>query len=220
MAGLGLNNKIWGLVIGFTLIASAIVLFYYSGQIDSYQYIQLLLSASFLFTSVLGLLASIRQETSSKLQAEAARDSIRASVAPSLLFRIRPANDYWSGSYGRQPVSWEPGVGIYIENIGVGNARDIRLSYKAVGDIEEQRCEAEFSRLRVGEIYTLPSRLYPQLEVKKTHQVIVIESVEYDDIRTPPNHYTIDEPIILDLNPDFFDDRDRLKGDPLGPKEA
>ena len=169
---------------------------------------------------MLSLIVSTKQVEASKLQADSAKDSLKASVAPSLIFRIRPANDYWSGPFGREPVSWEPGVGIYIENIGLSHARGLKLSVKAIGDIEELRCESEFVRLRVGDIYTLPSKQYPQLEVKKAHKQIVIESVEYDDIRTPPNHYTIDEPIILELNPGFFDERDRLKRDPLGPKEA
>ena len=171
------------------------------------------------FIALMALLFSVLFKAPEHFLQTRERESASA-VAPSLFFRIRPANDYWSSPFGRQPGSWEPGVGIYIENIGLGAARNISFVCKAVGEIEEQRCEAEFGRLRVGEIYTLPSKHYPQLEVKESHKRIVIESIEYDDIRTPPNHYTIDESLILELNPSFFDEKDRGKTDPLGPKMA
>jgi hypothetical protein len=52
--------------------------------------------------------------------------------------------------------------------------------------------------------------------VKGTHTKIIIESIEYGDLRTPPNHCSIDEPEEMDLNTAYFEEPDR----PRRPKVA
>ena len=174
------------------------------GIINDYQLVQLGLTTLLLYVTILHMIASI-------LQAQTAKVTLKATVAPRILFRVRPANEYWNGPFGKQPKGWKKGVGIYIENVGLGHALNIKMSYKAVGEKDEHICKAEFGRLRVGETYALPSKQYPELEVKETHSRIVIDSVEYDDIRTPTNHYNIDEPEVINLNPAFFEEPDRPK---------
>ena len=52
--------------------------------------------------------------------------------------------------------------------------------------------------------------------VKETHTKIIFESIEYDDLRTPPNYYSIDEPEEVDMNTTCFEEPDR----PRKPKVA
>ena len=221
------ENMAENILYGMIIIAMVLFGFFlFVGQLQLFQFFQLAISALMLYSTILMTVYSNRsanasrlQAEASKLQAEAVRESLRASVAPRLKFRIRPANDYWNGPFGIQPRGWKHGVGIYIENIGLGHALNIKMSYKAVGEIEEQRCKAKFGRIRVGEIYTLPSKQYPQLDIKTTHSKIIIESLEYDDMRTPPNHYKFDEPETLEINPVFFEEPDKGKAK-FGPKYA
>jgi len=208
----------------FKYSASALTLFFLSiaiiflfllltGALDTNQYMTLLLTDAFLFVSSLSLILSFKQLNISKLQEKSAResilasrDSIKSAVAPRLIFRKRPANDYWLDPYGKQ-ASWEPGVGIYIENFGLGPALNIRFSVKAFGELHEQSCVVEFIRMPAMTIYTIPSKQFPQLSVNKlNHESIIIESLEYDDIRNPPNHYRDAEPTILELEDDDFDE--------------
>jgi len=216
----------YGIFYSFLAIALLILYFHFIEILDTNQLITLLLTDAFLFVSSLSLILSTRQLIVSKLQEEAAResilasrDSIKSAVAPRLIFRVRPANDYWKGPHGMSHAGWEQGVGIYIENFGLGPALNIRLSVKAVGEKEQQTCEAEFIRLLVGWKYTLPSKEFPQLSVDENHDRIIIESLEYDDIRNPPNHYRDEEPEILELKPEDFDESEREKIEKMGSSE-
>lgn len=205
----------WVFII-FIVIMVLILYYNFSGTIDTFQYLTLLFTVCFLFVSSLSLITAGRQLGVSRLQESAAResilasrDSIRSAVAPNIIFRIRPANDYWKD--GRPQAGWEPGVGIYIENFGLGPAMNIRLSVKAEGEKERQTCEAEFIRLLVGQKYVLPSKQFPQLSVNKNHDRIIIDPIEYEDIRNPPNHYRGKEPETLELGPEDFDESERDK---------
>ena len=109
----------------------------------------------------------------------------------------------------------EYGVGVIRRSMGslvwlmgiVG--MNFGTSQRAVGEKDEHICKAEFRRLLVGQTYTLPSKQFPELEVKETHSKLVIDSVEYSDIRTKPNHYTNDVPEELVLNSAFFEEPDK-----------
>lgn len=147
--------------------------------------------------------ASEKQAIASELQSKAAEESIRAAVQPSLSFRIRPTDDYWTTNFDR--TSWMPGVGVYIDSIGLGHAFNIKFKCRIVGEKEEHTFDISFRRMLVGERYTIPSKNYPTIEIKKTHKQIIIESIEYDDMRKPPNHYS-NEPEKFNLYPEYFNE--------------
>jgi len=203
---------VWGT--GFILILS---LLRYLNIINSYQFVELGLVVMLVYLGAIQLFiaraqteAALESVTASKESTKASIESMRASVAPNIIFRIRPANHYWNGPFGRQPSTWKSGVGIYFENVGLGQALNVKMSYRAVGEKDEHKCKADFSELRAGIPSTLPSKDHPELEVKETHKQIIIDSIEYDDIRIPPNHYRIDEPKILEINSAFFEEPDKL----------
>lgn len=202
------------LFIVFLAIAIISLFFRLTGALDTNQYMTLLLTDAFLFVSAMSLNLSNKQLIVSKNQEEVARESIRASrdyvkfaVAPKLIFRIRPANDYWNDPELKQKAGWLPGVGIYIDNFGLGPAFNIRFSVKAFGEKLEQSCVIEFPRMPAGWTYTVPSKQFPNLSVNEEyHDRIIIESLEYEDIRNPPNYYRDKKPEVLELKKDDFNE--------------
>ncbi len=200
------DNVLYGLML---CLLGGFVLQRIIGEIDNFQMFQLIISLLMLYSTILMVKSTSKSAKASELQAKAAVEMLKASVAPRLIFNIRPANDYWNGPFGQKPRDWKPGVGIYIENIGAGPALKIKMTYRVIGEIEEHTFKAEFKRMKVGMLYTLPSKHYPQLEIKPTHSQIIIDSLEYEDIRTPANHYQLPEKEVLNLNEGLFKEPDK-----------
>jgi len=204
------------LYLSIVILVAVTSVFYFLGKLDAFQFFQIGISAALLYTSILMSIsardsaeAARLQVEAMRLQVEASEESLKASVAPKLVFFARRANDYWRGAFGLMQ-NWKPGVGIYIENVGLGAAVNVRLVCKVVGKNQERSYNHQFPRLSAGGRYTIPSVDYPDLEVKPIDTQIIIETIEYEDIRAKTTHYK-QERTVLDLEKSFFEEPDRLE---------
>ncbi len=191
--------------------------------ITAYEYIQTLLSISLVLITAMSFLTSTKmteaanaQAEAARIQADASRESLNSNVVPKLIFSIRPANDYWK--YPEHVTqSWaQGGVGIYIESLGLGPAIDIKFKCVILGEKKELSYDIEFSRMVVGQRYTIPSNQYPSILVDKSDSKILIKDLQFEDIRTPATKYTENGVKELELKPEHFEEPDKTRNISIG----